>query len=59
MAGICAVNSLVLTKIAARGVTFQLMEEAGVKLNPVTVSVKLGWPATTLVGEMETIFGEG
>ena len=55
----CAVSIFVFTKIALRDNPFQITVEAGVKLLPVTVSVKVGCSAWILVGEIVESVGVG
>lgn len=59
LARICAVSSPVVLKSVLRTVPFHSTEELGVKPEPVTVSVKAGWPASMLRGEIEVIDGAG
>ena len=56
---IVAVSWFALTKVVMRAAPFQRTTEALTKLLPVTVSVKFGPPATTVLGEREANVGVG
>lgn len=58
-ARICAVNCVELTKIVLRLLPFQETIEAGVRLEPSTVRMNAGWPASMLSGDKDLILGAG
>src|ERR1700732_1392050 len=54
-----AVSVLMFTNRVLSAPPFQVTVEAGVKLYPVTVRVKVGWPALIFVGESAEMRGPG
>ena len=59
VAGTCAVSSLVATKNVRSGVELHDTVDAGVRLDPLIVRVKLGAPAAMLDGDSDAITGAG
>jgi hypothetical protein len=59
LAGIAAVNCVLLTKVVVRSAPFQRTFELEMNEEPFTVSVNPGSPALALVGEMEVKTGTG
>jgi hypothetical protein len=58
-AGICAVNWVLLTKVAVRFAPLTCTTEPGMKPLPVSVRVKAALPAETLAGEILESEGSG
>jgi hypothetical protein len=58
-AEIAAVSWVRLEKVVVRAAPFQLTTEVVTKPEPFTVSVKAGWPAVALAGEIEVTVGLG
>lgn len=58
-AEIVACNCVLLTKVVVRGLAFQDTNEPDTKLLPVTVMVKSGPPAVTLVNDKPPSVGTG
>ena len=56
---ICAVSCVELRKVVTRAKPFHTMTDCGAKSLPLTVRVKPGWPAVTLEGKSDWIFGDG
>ena len=54
-----AVTCVAFTRAVARELPFQFTLEEGLKLLPVTVSVKPGPPPVTLAGESDAMAGTG
>ena len=59
VARICAVMLEVLEKRVILGAPFHRTVDCGVKPEPETVKLKLGWPARILAGESEVRKGVG
>jgi hypothetical protein len=59
LAEIIAVSWVALTKLVVRLAPFHWIVDPEMKLAPVTVKVKAGFPALTLIGDMELTLGVG
>jgi hypothetical protein len=59
LAGMAAVNCVLLPNVVVRLEPFQRTTELEIKLEPSTVRVKAAPPAVALMGEMEVSVGTG